>query len=285
MPTPLYYDPQLDLTVLWVDWDEIGIAQSYRDIIAARVSDPISGKTTVQVHHTAGIDDDDSTPNMWDLDEACAYMRKLQWSRPELGPLPYSENIAVSEDLNTVWILQGRGLSKRGAHTAGHNVDGVGWGYLANFDKTTPPRCLSVALRALELRVSDLRNGKGFVNLGSEPSPNGWPVWGHRDTAAKSCPGNNFYPLLENFRLEVDMKNIVPEEFEVGTQEGVDDVLVSAWNWGTANGIVSVYTDPDKQMTNEEFVVLLKRYHDHVVAKLPVGGDKVFGVPVVISEA
>lgn len=194
-----------NVRVYFVPRSEWGSTQDTEDFIRNRSKqyvDKVTEKTTIQIHHTAAIDIDDNTPNFWDYDEAVAYMRKLQWSRlSDLGPLPYSENVAISEDGRTVWLFEGRGIMVRGAHTAGHNEDGVGWGIFGNFDKPTLTGHMQTILRAIELRVGMLRR-LGLVNLGTELSPRGWVAWGHRDTAAKSCPGNNLYPLLSSFKLE-----------------------------------------------------------------------------------
>jgi hypothetical protein len=130
-------------------------------------------------------------------------MRSLQTARPELGPLPYSENLAVSEDLKTVWLFEGRGILKVGAHTAGHNYDGVGWGVFGNFDKPDGPAA-RVLVDAIQQRATELK-GSLLPNLGSVGNPKGWVAWGHRDTSTKTCPGNYLYPLLATFDLEDDM--------------------------------------------------------------------------------
>lgn len=187
---------------LWVPRNVWGSNQTTEQFIRDRRSDPGSVKTEIQVHHTAATDNDDSTPNRWDYGEAVTYMRRLQWSRPDLGPLPYSENIAVSENLSTVWIFEGRGILKRGAHTGGHNVAGVGWGVLGNFDKPDTPAA-QLAVRAIELQARTYR-ATITPNLGSVLNPKGWVAWGHRDSSTKTCPGHSLYPLLTAFSLEDD---------------------------------------------------------------------------------
>ena len=186
--------------IIFVSRKEWGASEATETFIRNRVRNRAENVTSIHVHHTAAIDTNDSTPNRWDKDEAIAYMRKLQHSRPDLGPLPYNDNIAISEDLQTVWLFEGRGPLVRGAHTAGYNTTGYGIGILGNFDKNNP-EAAKVLLWAIERRVYDLRTKHGLVNLGSKKSPKGWNAWGHRDSSAKSCPGNHFYPLLADFRL------------------------------------------------------------------------------------
>ncbi len=189
-----------------------GSSVATEEFIRKRTSDPSYRKTEIHVHHTAAIDVDDDTPNRWDYSEAVAYMRRLQWARPDLGPLPYSENIAVSEDTDTVWVFQGRGILKRGAHTARHNVAGVGWGILGNFDKGDN-LAAHAAVAAIESRVGELRQDV-VPSLGNAKNPRGWNAWGHRDSSSKSCPGFEVYTLLRDFDLEGGLMSFSAHEIE-----------------------------------------------------------------------
>lgn len=186
--------------VIFVPRSEWGASATTEQFIRNRVKDSALIKDEIHIHHTAGIDVDDNTPNRWDYDEAVAYMKRLQWSRPDLGPLPYSENYAVSEDLSTVWVFEGRGWDVRGAHTANHNVRGVGLGVFGNFDKYDIAAAKTL-LYAIELRVAEKRKN-GYPNLGKAKNPKGWNAWGHRDTSSKTCPGHSLYPLLGSFKLD-----------------------------------------------------------------------------------
>lgn len=198
--------------LVYVSRSEWGSSTSTETFIKDRFKATAAEKTTIQVHHTASIDGNDSTPNRWTKDEAVTYMRSLQWARPELGPLPYSFNLAASEDTKTVWVFEGRGALTVGAHTAGHNRDGVGLGVFGNFD-TKDEDAAAALVDAIQTVCADLKNGTSVMswlkpelpNLGTVPNPNGWVAWGHRDSSPKSCPGNTLYPLLESFTLEDDM--------------------------------------------------------------------------------
>jgi len=186
-------------SVIFVPRKEWGASSATELFISNRVRDSRLDKREIHVHHTAAIDVNDNTPNRWDYDEAVAYMRRLQHSRPDLGPLPYSENYAVNEDLSIVWVFEGRGWDVRGAHTANHNASGVGLGAFGNFDKEDIPAAEAI-LHAMEIRVAQKRQ-EGYLNLGSKKSPKGWNAWGHRDSSNKTCPGHSLYPLLSSFRL------------------------------------------------------------------------------------
>lgn len=199
------------MEIKFINRNAWGSTRTTEDFISKRMSDPVHAKTEIQVHHTAAVDGDDSTPNRWDYDEAVAYMRRLQWSRPDLGPLPYSENVAVSEDLETVWVFEGRGILKRGAHTKYHNWQGVGWGIFGNFDRRDD-LAAQAAVVAIEYRVELLRHS--LTRLGSVPNPKGWNAWGHRDSSSKSCPGNFLYHLLADFDLEGGLMSFSAHEIE-----------------------------------------------------------------------
>jgi len=186
----------------------------------------------VQVHHTASIDNDDSTPNRWDYDEALRYTRALQWARPDLIPMPYNETVAVSEDLQTAWIFEGCGLDTVGAHTRGHNRHGYGISVYGNFDRADDP-ARDALLSVIEQRIRSLRRST-FPNLGLEPNPQGWDVWGHRDSAAKSCPGNTLYMSLERvtFKEEDDDMATIPQPSwcsDADIQRCVDARILTSW--------------------------------------------------------
>lgn len=259
MPSLLYRDVRLPLTVLWVPRSEWGSTQTTETFIANRYSATAAEKTNVQIHHTAAIDVDDTTPNQWDYDEAAAYMRRLQWSRPDLGPLPYSENLAVSEDPTRVWLFQGRGLLKVGAHTAGYNRSGIGWGVLANFDQSTTPETLSAVRQTIRLRVLDLQSD--FPNLGSLKNPRGWDVWGHRDTSAKSCPGNLLYPTLSQLSLKPEDDRIMLTQYltEAGWRK-----LITAGVVKDPNNDVIKYWVTDRN---------LRTLQEHIDASSGILGD------------
>jgi hypothetical protein len=205
----IYEDRVTGATALFIPRTEWGSRSSTEDWIRHRIEvdrkvKPASFKTEVHVHHTAGVDtdtgepdEDDPTPNLWEYASAVAYMRRLEYIRPDLGPLPYSENIALSEDRLTVWFFEGRGLQVQGAHTKYHNVDGIGWSFLGNLSRSDARGMLAgVAIPMLNRRLYDLRHNGGFTRLGDVTNPRGWEVWGHRDTKRTNCPGDNLYPLL-----------------------------------------------------------------------------------------
>lgn len=160
---------------------------------------PANRRTELHVHHTAAVDGNDSTPNRWTRSEAINYMRRLQTARPDLGKdIPYNRVHFVLEDLS-VLICEGRGEFRTGAHTAGHNTAGFGWSVGGNFDHLDDwARGAFLAVVQNEARYLKTN---GFPNLCSVKNPKGWDVWGHRDSAPKSCPGNTLYPHLKDVRV------------------------------------------------------------------------------------
>ncbi|HEX7098944.1 MAG TPA: peptidoglycan recognition family protein [Acidimicrobiia bacterium] len=285
-----------DPGLIYVSRNDWGSYQSTEDFIRDRYSAAPEQKTTIQVHHTAAIDEDDTTPNRWDKDEAVKYMQRLQWSRPDLKPLPYSVNLATNEDVDVVWIFEGRGILKVGAHTADHNRDGVGFGVFGNFDKSDD-KAAAVLVRAIEIVCHDLRyggvwadllnGGRLLPNLGSVRNPKGWVAWGHRDSSPKSCPGNYLYPLLRDFELKGD--DVALTERQENALNWLADQLekadTEAWAVDAvaelkAAGIFSDAYRPGVPVSEERLATILKRALDRVT----VGVDADALVAGVVNE-
>jgi hypothetical protein len=177
-------------------------------------------------------------------------MRTLQWARPELGPLPYCDNVAISEDVQTAWIFEGRGALTLGAHTAGHNWQGYGIGVFGNFDIADLPAA-DAAVLAVEWRTGVL-TADGLTNLGTVKNPSGWTAWGHRDDSTKTCPGNYLYPLLADFQIgEPVDRNTKADDGQPALKANFDEAV--------AKGIYSAQTQPGGVAFNDEFATFLKR--------------------------
>jgi hypothetical protein len=156
-------------------------------------------RTEVHVHHTAAVDSSDFTKNRWTIDNAVKYQRQLQTVRPDLGKdIPYTEVFYVLENLD-VAIMEGRGLSRTGAHTANHNTAGFGWAVAGNFDLNDPD-AIDVVVKSIDNRIRYLRN-TGFPNL-TNTHPAGRIVYGHRDTKSTACPGGHLYAALPRISLD-----------------------------------------------------------------------------------
>jgi hypothetical protein len=156
-------------------------------------------RTEVHVHHTAAVDTSDFTKNRWTIGNAIKYQRQLQTIRPDLGKdIPYTEVWYVLENLD-VAIMEGRGLARTGAHTAGHNTAGLGWAVAGNFDLGDPD-AINVVIASIDNRIRWLRKS-GFPNL-TDTHPAGRIVYGHRDTKATACPGAHLFAALPRITLE-----------------------------------------------------------------------------------
>lgn len=81
-------------------------------------------------------------------------------------------------------IYEGRPITVRGAHVAGHNTGAVGVCLLGNFEKTEPAPAQLASLTTLALA---LRGAFGITHLA-----------GHRDLPSQNtlCPGANLWPRL-----------------------------------------------------------------------------------------
>lgn len=165
-----------------------------------RLVDP-SDRTEVFIHHTV-IVDRDPTPNEWEsLDEVKAQMRKLQTiRRADLGAdVPYSM-VAFCMANGDLVLGEGRGTERSGAHTKGHNSSALGISFQGNFENTPLPAHFDSQLAALGGWLRDLREIRGFVNLGSE-RPHGREVFAHRDVKSTACPGEHLFAKLHLMRF------------------------------------------------------------------------------------
>jgi hypothetical protein len=173
-----------------------------------------SKRTEVHVHHTAAVDTSDFTKNRWTIKNAIKYQRQLQTIRPDLGKdIPYTEVFYVLENLD-VTIMEGRGLSRTGAHTAGHNTAGLGWAVAGNFDLGDPD-AINVVIASIDNRIRWLRKS-GFPNL-TDTHPTGRTVYGHRDTKATACPGAHLFAALPRITLDPPTPQTPPPVGTTGT--------------------------------------------------------------------
>ena len=159
-------------------------------------------RTEVVVHHTV-IADADNSRNEWvTLDAVKLWMRRLQVIRPELGfDVPYNVVAFCMSDGDLV-LCEGRGLGRTGAHTPDHNRSALGIAFHGNFEDEPLPKNINGQLTAFANWLRDLRNNRGFVNLGTY-RPDDKQVWGHRDlpTARTVCPGGKLYGKLKLVRF------------------------------------------------------------------------------------
>lgn len=165
-------------------------------------------RTHVIVHHTVLNDADDKSPNIWEtISEVYQNMRKLQTIRKEtLGAdVPYNFVAYFMAKKNGVVICEGRGEDRTGAHTKGHNTEGIGIAFAGDFeDKTVAGieflqrmHLISVFLGWLKYSASHPNYGtySRMKNLGSL-RPDNRVVFCHQDFKATACPGKKLKPHL-----------------------------------------------------------------------------------------
>ena len=159
-------------------------------------------RTEVFIHHTVIIDVDD-TANEWEsLEDVRSKMRQLQLIRPDLGwDVPYNI-VAFCMSGGDLAFCEGRGLDRSGAHTRGHNRTALGIAFQGDFESGDLPEQIDSHLNELAVWLRDLRNERGYANLGNS-RPGDRQVWGHRDasSAGTLCPGSKLYKRLGTIRF------------------------------------------------------------------------------------
>jgi hypothetical protein len=168
---------------------------------------PKGRRTHIIQHHTVGVDSD-ATKNLWtDVAEVRQQMRRLQTIRPDLGDdIPYSFVLFGMEN-GDLYVCEGRGEDRTGAHTHGHNTEGIGGAWHGNFEAFLfARRFIAPASRFFGW----LKNERGMVNLGTV-HPAGRETYGHRDfrdpndrRTWTACPGLHLYNEIGDFTIEED---------------------------------------------------------------------------------
>ncbi|MFQ5852822.1 MAG: hypothetical protein ACE5JU_19865 [Candidatus Binatia bacterium] len=158
------------------------------------------------LHHTVVIDRD-ATPNIWETeDEVKAKMRQLQTIRPDLGlDVPY--NFVAFPMPEGIYVCEGRGEDRTGAHTHGHNTSGIGIAWQGNFEL---PSDVALYIPLFNKFLGWLKydpNAPGYgglyepmTNLG-KVHPDGRIAYGHRDFTATACPGKNLWTALDRIKF------------------------------------------------------------------------------------
>ncbi len=133
------------------------------------------------VHHTVMVlrDYDGDGFRHGDLDDVYQYMRALQTARPDLGPeVPYSFVIFAGSHPLEVFVVEGRGRGRTGAHTAGQNSTAYGVAYAGNTQ--------------VETVTPGMEEGVRWVGRTQLVDPaNARPTDGHWQSKATACQGRN----------------------------------------------------------------------------------------------
>jgi hypothetical protein len=169
---------------------------------------PREDRTHVIIHHTV-IVDNDATPNLWETEnEIFKKMRQLQTVRPDLGEdVPYNFVVFLMNTVPTlIFVCEGRGEDRSGAHTKGHNTTGIGISIEGNFESF--PVDFGPYVPLISLFLGWLKFDPNGPNYGGpyEPmrnlgqlAPSGRQVFAHRDFKSTNCPGKFVRTHLRQF--------------------------------------------------------------------------------------
>lgn len=159
-------------------------------------------RTHVFIHHTCGVDSDDSK-NIWENEaEIFATMKRLQTARgADLGnDVPYNFVAFMTTINDGLYICEGRGEDRSGAHTSGHNTKAIAVSFAGDFEtQVTPDAEIAKRMEPLSNFLGWLRfdpshedygTFRAMENLGSL-KPQGRNVFFHRDVKATDCPGSD----------------------------------------------------------------------------------------------
>ena len=188
---------------------------------------PKGRRTHLIQHHTVGEDDDD-TPTLWETEaEVKQEMRRLQTIRwnpgqpDDLGAdVPYNFVFFCMKN-GDLYVCEGRGEDRTGAHTAGHNTEGIGCAWHANFHRYPFARRY---IQPASWLFGWLKNERGMVNLGTV-KPAGRDTFGHKDFKNTACPGQHLYDEIGEFTIGGDEMPYLAQE------TGSDFIWVVSGNW------------------------------------------------------
>lgn len=183
---------------------------SRRDIPRRGRIVPRNSRTKVIIHHTV-IVDDDATKNFWETEaEVITKMQQLQTIRPDLGQdVPYNFVIFLMNSTTpSIYVCEGRGEDRSGAHTRGHNTKGIGIAFQGDFhtiattlDSYVP--LVSLFLGWLKFDPNHPSYGGPYDpmrNLGTD-RPSGRQVWCHKDLGSTACPGDSVVSILSDLQF------------------------------------------------------------------------------------
>ncbi|XP_055912501.1 peptidoglycan-recognition protein SD-like [Eupeodes corollae] len=102
-----------------------------------------------------------------------------------LGFSDIAYNFLIGNDGN---VYEGRGWSKVGAHTRGHNADSIGISFIGTFSYEEPTE------NALNIAKSLIAEG---VRLGKLSS--GYKLFGHRQFSSTDSPGDSLYAIIKKW--------------------------------------------------------------------------------------
>lgn len=162
-------------------------------------------RTHVIIHHTV-TPERDATPNLWESESNIfKCMRRLQTIRPDLGfDVPYNF-VAFFFGEKGLYICEGRGEDRSGAHTKGHNTAGIAVSFAGNFDDGEGGvQNIDDRVTLLSYFLGWLKHDPSHPSYGTYPAmpslgslrPKDRNVFFHRDFKNTACPGKFLEPYM-----------------------------------------------------------------------------------------
>jgi len=173
---------------------------------------PRNARTHVFIHHTDMEDEHDSTPNIWESESRMyAMMRELQVVRPDLGlDVPYNFIAFMNSVNGGLYICEGRGEDRTGAHTKGHNTAAIAVSFAGSFESMAiSPLEIASRMSLLSYFLGWLRYNPSHPDYGDfapmvnldKLTPEGRRVWYHQDVKNTDCPGAKLMTHLPQVRF------------------------------------------------------------------------------------
>lgn len=196
------------------------------DPTTAGFSAPESQFVGLVLHHTVT-----NLPATDDIEKVKEHARYIQSIRPDLPgnqdgspEWPYSFGVAEHTNLDSAWIVEGRGRGRTGAHTAGYNSTRYGIALMGDFTSRPMSPGMIKAVRYL-----------GAVLLGTHTEA----TLGHRQTYATACPGTEAFGQIGRLQPPFTKHDISNGE-PMMTQEQFTAMLAAATGGQVINGVVCV---------------------------------------------
>lgn len=125
-------------------------------------------------------------------------------------------------------LYEGRGLNVRGAHFCGRNTGTEGICVIGNFQTRTPTNeALNGLTEFLAWRTEELNLKPFGITFHNSSNTNLASISGHRDGCATACPGNMFYPMLEEVRNRTSIYREEVCELTTSTEQTLEEQHIS----------------------------------------------------------
>ncbi|MBE9030153.1 N-acetylmuramoyl-L-alanine amidase [filamentous cyanobacterium LEGE 11480] len=160
-------------------------------------------RETIFIHHTV-IVDNDVTKNQWETEaEVFSKMRQLQIIRQkDLGSdVPYNFVVfLMNTNPASIYVCEGRGEDRTGAHTRGHNTKGIGIALQGNFEHILTP--LSEYIPLISLFLGWLKFDPNGPNYGGPYAPmsNLNEISYHQKVSNTACPGKHVIEIIPRLK-------------------------------------------------------------------------------------